>query len=117
MIRLFFIRYFIGLLALLGAMIETYLGENFLLLVVAGTLWAVVYSKLQADVVCLKKSGAIKRKEVPHSTNTAGFSGMACFFFPPLSSSALMIISRPSSFSMKSFASLSAFSSSMRFTS
>ena len=67
-IRLLFVRYFIGFLALFGATIESYFGENFLLLVIAGTLWAVVYSKLQADVECLKKSGAIKRKEVPHST-------------------------------------------------
>ncbi|AJC72465.1 MAG: hypothetical protein J7K48_00225 [Thermococcus sp.] len=55
-IRLLFVRYFIGFLALVGALIEMYFGENIPLLVIAGTLWSVVYAKLMAETECLKRS-------------------------------------------------------------
>ena len=56
-IRLLFVRYFIGFLAFTGATIEMYFGENILLLIIAGTLWSVVYAKLMAETECLKGQG------------------------------------------------------------
>ena len=67
-VRLLFTRYFIGLLALLGATIETYFGGNILLLLVAGTMWSIVYSKIQSETECLKEADIMKEKKIPHST-------------------------------------------------
>ena len=67
-LRLLFTRYFIGLLALLGATIETYFGGNVLLLLIAGTMWSIVYSKIQAETECLKSADAIEEKKSLHST-------------------------------------------------
>ncbi|WP_158508478.1 hypothetical protein [Thermococcus sp. 2319x1] len=60
--RLLFVRYFIAFLALLGALIETYFGENILLFIMAGILWSVVYSIVMTDVECLKKPDIMEEK-------------------------------------------------------